>query len=86
VVVEDLRARAARAGVAHLPEVVAFEFAGARLVADADAALLGTPISLVQMSNASSSVSYTVVQSLSGERPYSTVRSSHAYWIASRLK
>src|SRR5260221_462848 len=40
VVVEDLRARAARAGVGHLPEVVALVPAPAGLVADADAALL----------------------------------------------
>ncbi len=39
VVVEDLRARPAGTGVAHLPEVVALEFARAGLVADADAAL-----------------------------------------------
>ena len=41
VVVEDLRARAARAGVAHLPEVVALERRPARLVADARDAVLG---------------------------------------------
>jgi hypothetical protein len=39
MVEEDLGARAARTGVAHLPEVVAFVLAGARLVADADAAI-----------------------------------------------
>ena len=40
VVVEDLAARTARAGVGHLPEVVGLEFRAARLVADAYAALL----------------------------------------------
>src|SRR5262245_2210713 len=40
VIVEDLRARTARAGVAHLPEVVALERRPARLVADARHAVL----------------------------------------------
>ncbi len=40
VVVEDLGARTARAGVAHLPEVVALERRPARLVADAGDAVV----------------------------------------------
>jgi hypothetical protein len=41
MVVEDLGARAARAGVGHLPEVVRHVLRLARLVADANAALGG---------------------------------------------
>jgi hypothetical protein len=49
VVVEDLAARGRRAGVGHHPEVVALVLA-ALVVADADHALGGRPITFVQMS------------------------------------
>ena len=41
VVVEDLAARPARAGIGHLPEIIALVLRAVRLVADADATALG---------------------------------------------
>ncbi len=85
VVVENFRARAAGAGVGHHPEVVGL-VAPAFVVADADHALGGRPISLVQMSYASSSSAYTVASSLSAGNLYTSVSSSHAHFSDSRLK
>ena len=46
----------------------------------------GRPISSRQTSNAVSSVVYVVAARSSGGIPKSTVSSSHAQWMASRLK
>lgn len=78
VVEENLGTRAARAGIAHRPEIIRCR--------DADDLVIVKPRDFFQISAASSSDEWTVTSSLSAGRPKFFVTSSHAKAIASSLK
>ena len=78
LVEEDLRVRAAGAGLAHGPEVV--------LVAHALDPLGARPTLSIQICSASSSSSWTVIQRRSPSWPRTSVSSSQAIGMASALK